>query len=78
MSRVGILLLSLLFAIAARAAPIENSDGFWSEWSETTFARAAAEKKFVVVSLQSWWCRWCHVMNRETGPMRRSRRPRKM
>jgi uncharacterized protein YyaL (SSP411 family) len=20
----------------------------------------------VVVSLQSWWCRWCHVMNRET------------
>jgi uncharacterized protein YyaL (SSP411 family) len=66
MIRVGILLLSLLFAVGARAAPIENSDGFWSEWSDATFARAAAEKKFVVVSLQSWWCRWCHVMNRET------------
>jgi uncharacterized protein YyaL (SSP411 family) len=66
MIRVGVLLLSLLFAVAARAAPIENSDGFWSEWSDATFARAAAEKKFVVVSLQSWWCRWCHVMNRET------------
>jgi uncharacterized protein YyaL (SSP411 family) len=66
MIRIGVLLLSLLFAFGARAAPIENSDGFWSEWSDATFARAASEKKFVVVSLQSWWCRWCHVMNRET------------
>ncbi|MEA2837114.1 MAG: uncharacterized protein QOD89_1664 [Bradyrhizobium sp.] len=66
MIRIGMLLLSLLVGGAARAAPIENADGFWSEWSGATFARAAAEKKFVVVSLQSWWCRWCHVMNRET------------
>src|SRR5882757_5881096 len=66
MIRAGVLLLSLLFAFGARAAPIENGDGFWSEWNDATFARAAAEKKFVVVSLQSWWCRWCHVMNRET------------
>jgi len=66
MTRSGVLLLSLLLAFGARAAPIENSDGFWGEWSDATFARAAAEKKFVVVSLQSWWCRWCHVMNRET------------
>ena len=51
---------------AAHAAPIDNSDGFWSEWSDATFAKAAREKKFVIVSLQSWWCRWCHVMNRET------------
>ena len=27
---------------------------------------AAREKKFVIMSLQSWWCRWCHVMNQET------------
>jgi uncharacterized protein YyaL (SSP411 family) len=66
MIRAGVLLLSLLFAFGARAAPIENADGFWSDWNDATFARAAAEKKFVVVSLQSWWCRWCHVMNRET------------
>jgi hypothetical protein len=49
MLRVGILLLSLLFAIGARTAPIENRDGFWGEWNDATFARAAAEKKFVVV-----------------------------
>jgi uncharacterized protein YyaL (SSP411 family) len=66
MIRIGVLLLSLLFAVGARAAPIENADGFWGEWNDATFARAARENKFVVVSLQSWWCRWCHVMNRET------------
>src|SRR5690349_4479672 len=66
MIRVGLLALSLLFTANAHAAPIDNSDGFWSEWSEATFAKAAQEKKFVIVSLQSWWCRWCHIMNRET------------
>src|SRR5271163_4580976 len=66
MIRVGILLLSLLVGTAAQAAPIDNSDGFWSEWSQATFARAAREHKFVIVSLQSWWCRWCHAMNQET------------
>jgi hypothetical protein len=66
MIRILALLLSLLFAGAAHSAPIDNSDGFWSEWSDATFAKAAREKKFVIMSLQSWWCRWCHVMNRET------------
>ena len=66
MIRIGALLLSLLFTVGVRAAPIENSDGFWSEWNDATFARAAHGHKFVIVSLQSWWCRWCHIMNTET------------
>jgi uncharacterized protein YyaL (SSP411 family) len=66
MIRILMLVLALTLSGAARAAPIENGDGFWSEWNDATFARAASEKKFVIVSLQSWWCRWCHVMNRET------------
>ncbi len=43
-----------------------GNDGFWSDWSDATFERAAKEKKFVIVSLQSWWCPWCHAMNRDT------------
>lgn len=66
MIRIGVLLLSLLFATGVRAAPLDNGDGFWGEWNDATFARAAREQKFVIVSLQSWWCRWCFVMNRET------------
>jgi uncharacterized protein YyaL (SSP411 family) len=63
----AVLLLGIAGTIsAAWAGPLDNSDGFWSEWSEATFARAAQEKKFVVVSLQSWWCPWCLTMNKET------------
>lgn len=67
MSRIlGLFALLFLLGTAAHAGPLDNKDGFWSEWSEATFARATAEKKFVIVSLQSWWCPWCHVMNRDT------------
>jgi hypothetical protein len=57
-----------LFADAAHAVDRNDlgNDGFWSEWSDATFERAATEKKFVIVSLQSWWCPWCHAMNRDT------------
>jgi uncharacterized protein len=66
MMRIGLILLCMLFGALAHAAPIDNKDGFWSEWNEATFERAAREKKFVVLSLQAWWCRWCFIMNRET------------
>ena len=68
MTRIaGLFVAVLLLGIgAARAAPFDNRDDFWSEWSDATFARAAAEKKFVIVSLQSWWCPWCLTMNKET------------
>jgi uncharacterized protein len=68
MTRIFSLLLAvLLFGIAgAQAAPLDNRDGFWSAWDDATFARAAREKKFVIVSLQSWWCPWCLTMNKDT------------
>jgi uncharacterized protein YyaL (SSP411 family) len=73
MMRYLALTIALLLGTASApwAAPAnerwdQSGDGFWSEWSDATFARAAAEKKFVVVSLQSWWCPWCHAMNRDT------------
>src|SRR3954451_13094017 len=71
MTRILGFLATLLLGMAgashaAGAAPLENKDGFWSEWNEATFERARAEKKFVIVSLQSWWCPWCLTMNHET------------
>ena len=62
----GFLAALLVGLASAQAGPLDNTDGFWSEWSDATFARAAAEKKFVIVSLESWWCPWCLVMNRDT------------
>jgi len=67
-----VVLTSLSIGLSgAEAAPIDarkdlGDDGFWNTWSDATFSRAASEKKFVIVSLQSWWCPWCHAMNRDT------------
>jgi thioredoxin-related protein len=68
MTRILSLFAILLLGMAERrpAAPLDNKDGFWSEWSEATFDARRAEKKFVIVSLQSWWCPWCLTMNKET------------
>ena len=66
MRLVGLLAVLLLAPRFASAAPLDNGDGFWSTWSDATFERAAAEKKFVIVSLQAWWCPWCLAMNRDT------------
>ncbi|HTR84587.1 MAG TPA: DUF255 domain-containing protein [Reyranella sp.] len=72
MMRLLSFLAALLIGLsAAQATPTHDrkdlgGDGFWSDWSDATFARAAKEKKFVIVSLQSWWCPWCHAMNRDT------------
>ncbi len=62
---LGAALIALSLAAPSRAAPY-TGDFPWREWSDAVFEQAAREKKFVIVSLQSWWCPWCHVMNRET------------
>jgi uncharacterized protein len=56
------------FAIAALAAsPSFAAEGpKWSDWSDNLFARAAAEKRFVILDLEAVWCHWCHVMEKTT------------
>src|SRR5258708_73890 len=56
------------FAFAALAAsPLSAAEGpTWSGWGDDLFARATAEKRFVILDLEAVWCHWCHVMEKTT------------
>src|SRR3954470_24003429 len=56
------------FAIAALAAsPSFAAEALkWNGWDDDLFARAAAEKRFVILDLEAVWCHWCHVMEETT------------
>jgi uncharacterized protein len=34
--------------------------------AKQSFARAASERRIIVLRVQAAWCHWCHVMNAET------------
>lgn len=38
----------------------------WASFSAETFARAKAERKYVVMDGSAEWCHWCHVMEATT------------
>jgi uncharacterized protein YyaL (SSP411 family) len=58
----------LAFAIAAVvASPTLASEPVkWNGWDNDLFARATAEKRFVILDLEAVWCHWCHVMEKTT------------
>src|ERR1700724_4677829 len=58
----------LAFAIASFAAsPTFAAEPIkWSGWDDELFARATAEKRFVILDLEAVWCHWCHVMEKTT------------
>ena len=35
----------------------------WQSWSDTAFASARLQHKFVLLDLEAVWCHWCHVMD---------------
>ncbi len=35
----------------------------WLVWSDSVFAQARSEHKFVLLDLEAVWCHWCHVMD---------------
>ena len=59
--RPALLLLLAAAVPAARAQAVA-----WETWSEAAFARARAERRFVILDLEAGWCHWCHVMDATT------------
>lgn len=59
--RILILLFAFVSATVSAAPP--KTDFPWNEWSSDVFDRAKQENKFVMLSLQAWWCHPCHQMN---------------
>ncbi len=47
----------LIFYSDASANEIE-----WQPWSDSVFAKAKQEGRFVLLDLGTGWCHWCHVM----------------
>ncbi|MDH3858541.1 MAG: thioredoxin domain-containing protein, partial [Gammaproteobacteria bacterium] len=54
--------LAWCYVVGVQAAPVK-SDFPWQPWGDAVFERAAKENKFVLLSLQAWWCHPCHQMN---------------
>jgi uncharacterized protein YyaL (SSP411 family) len=50
-----------------KTAPEDSSTPIhWLNWSDSVFAQARSEHKFVLLDLEAVWCHWCHVMDAVT------------
>jgi uncharacterized protein len=61
--------LSILFALVLlpfTRASAEGNSITWEPWSDSVFAKAKAEGRFVLLDLGTVWCHWCHVMEEVT------------
>jgi len=54
-----LLLLSLDVAFGEQ----KQSGIEWQPWSDSAFAQAQKEERFVLLNLGAVWCHWCHVMD---------------
>ncbi len=57
--------LSILIALVLLplTSGLAKEDGIaWQPWSESVFAQAKGEGRFVLLDLGTGWCHWCHVM----------------
>ncbi len=54
-------------ATDTRATPLSHGDAVrWAPWAPSTFARAKAEDRLLIVTVVTEWCHWCHVMDQRT------------
>jgi uncharacterized protein len=59
--------LSMLFAwllLASTCAFAGQEPITWHLWSDSVFAQAKSEGRFVLLDLGTVWCHWCHVMEK--------------
>jgi uncharacterized protein len=66
MVRRGLSIL-VAFALLPFARVQAEHDGItWQQWSDSVFAQAKREGRFVLLDLGTVWCHWCHVMEEIT------------
>jgi uncharacterized protein len=61
--------LSILFVwllLACTCAFAGQEAITWHPWSDSVFAQAKSEGRFVLLDLGTVWCHWCHVMEKVT------------
>src|ERR1700722_19102589 len=65
MGRSLSILVALLLLPFTRALA-ENDGVAWQPWSNSVFAQAKSQGRFVLLDLGTVWCHWCHVMEEVT------------
>jgi uncharacterized protein len=65
MGRALPILCALVLLPFARAMA-EETPIDWEPWSDSVFAKAKSEGRFVLLDLGTGWCHWCHVMEEVT------------
>jgi uncharacterized protein len=58
---------SILFLALLSCLKLEGADEIqWRPWSDSIFAQAKEQGRFVLLDLGTGWCHWCHVMEEIT------------
>src|SRR5271166_5747215 len=57
----------LAFVLLPFTRALAEDNGIkWQPWSDSVFAQAKRERRFVLLDLGTVWCHWCHVMEEVT------------
>src|SRR6201981_86752 len=58
---------SILFLVLRVCLKLEGAEEIqWKAWSDSIFAQAKEQGRFVLLDLGTGWCHWCHVMEAVT------------
>jgi uncharacterized protein YyaL (SSP411 family) len=66
MRRLFLVSMTIAIVCCATAFAGDQSTIVWRSWSDSVFAEARSEHRFVLLDLGTVWCHWCHVMDEVT------------